>query len=256
MKPRHLILTLLLLAFSTYADELKTFDLQHRSTDEMIPILQPLVSPNGAISGTGYTLIIRSDRANLQQLEQAIKRLDQAPKMLRITVDRSGENQRNSEGASVSGRLDQPNVRIHSGQQHQNQNGSQQLQVMEGHWATIRRGRSIPHVVQQYRQPPGGTRIERHTEYRDVDSGFEVRPRINGQRVTLEVRPFRATPSTGGRVEQESIITTVSGRVGEWITLGGVNESQSSSGSGTIYYKRGSEQVNSKVRIKVTTVSP
>ena len=168
MKPRHLILILLLFAFNVYAEELKTFDLQHRSADEMIPILRPMVSPDGAISGTGYTLIIRSDRANLKQLEQAISRLDQAPTMLRITVDRSGESWRNSEGASIIGRLDQPNVRIHSGQQQRSQNGSQQLQVMEGHWATIRRGQSIPHVVQQIRQTPGGTRIERrrlkHTE--------------------------------------------------------------------------------------------
>lgn len=256
MKSRPLFLLLFLLAFSVHADELKTFDLQHRSADEMIPILQPMVSPNGAISGTGYTLIIRSDRANLQQLEQAIKRLDQAPKMLRITVDRSGENQRHSEGASVYGNIERPNVRLHSDQQRRGQNGAQQLQVMEGHWATIRSGQSIPHVVQQYHQGPGGTRIERRTEYRDVDSGFEVRPRVNGQRVTLEVRPFSATPLSGGRVEQESIITTVSGRLGEWITLGGVDESQSSSGHGTIYYNRGSKQISSNIRIKVTTASP
>lgn len=256
MKPRHLILILFLLSFSAYADELKTYDLQHRSADEMIPILRPMVSSDGAISGTGYTLIIRSDRANLRQLEQAIKRLDQAPKMLRIIVDRSGADQRNSEGVSVYGNIERPNVRLHSDRQRRSQSGDQQLQVLEGRWATIRSGQSIPHVVQQYRQTPGGARVERRTEYPDVDSGFEVRPGINGRRVTLEVRPFRATPSSGGRVEQESIITTVSGRLGEWITLGGVNESKSSSGSGTIYYNRGSEQTNSNVRIKVTTVSP
>ena len=256
MKPAHLVLSLLLLAFCAYADELKTFELQHRSAAELLPILRPMVSPEGAISGSGYTLIIRSDRTNLKQLEDAIKRFDKAPRMLSITVDRSGENQRSTDSASVGGSTEQPNVRLHSGQQSRSQNGYQQLQVMEGHWATIRRGQSIPHVVRQHHRSPTGTWVERHTEYRDVDSGFEVRPRINGQRVTLEVRPFNATPTSGGRVEQEAIVTTVSGPVGEWITLGGVEESHSSSEHGTIYYQRGTEQISRNVRIKVTTVSP
>lgn len=256
MKPAHLILSLLLLTFCAYADELKTFDLQHRSAEELLPILRPMVSPNGAISGSGYTLIIRSDQTNLRQLEQAIKRFDQAPRMLNITVDRSGENQRSADSASVSGSAEQPNVRLHSGQQRRSQNGYQQLQVMEGNWATIRRGQSIPHVVQHHQHSPSGSWVERRTEYRDVDNGFEVRPRINGQHVTLEVRPFNATPTTGGRIEQEAIITTVSGPLGEWITLGGVDESQSSGEHGTIYYEHSTEQISRNVRIKVTTVSP
>ena len=55
--------------------------------------------------------------------------------------------------------------------------------------------------------------------------------------VTLQVRPFKNTPGNKGSdsIETQSADTTLTGRMGEWLPLGGVNEqfnrSQSSIGS-------------------------
>lgn len=258
---KHLLLPLLLLfSFHVFAEEVRTFDLQHRSAEEMIPVLRPMLDTGGAISGTGYTLIIRSSEANMKQLEQLIQHLDRAPKMLLISVDQDADSSHSSRGASVSGIGPDRDTRIHlySTQRQGDNAGGQTLQVLEGHWATIRAGQAIPQVYRQYRQTPGGTRIEQGVQYRNVDTGFEVRPRLQGDRVTLDIRPFRAAPSEhgGGAIEQQAIATTVSARLGEWIVLGGVAEQQNAEGQGLVYSTRQRDQLTHNVRIRVDLVKP
>jgi len=75
------------------------------------------------------------------------------------------------------------------------------------------------------------------TEFKDVTTGFYVLPRIRGSGVMLKVRPFKNSQSNtrAGSIDTQSANTTISGRLGEWLPLGGVSEqfkrSQSSIGS-------------------------
>jgi len=252
-------LLLLLFAFQVFAEEVRTFDLQHRSAAEVIPILRPMLDPGAGISGTGYTLIIRSSAANLKQLEPVIQRIDKAPKMLMISVDQNAERDRSGSGVSVTGNPDRhTDIRVYSTQRSGGDSGVQHLQVMEGHWATIRAGEAIPQVTRRYQQGPGGSSVEQSIEYRDVDTGFEVRPRVSGGRVTLDIRPFRATPSErgGGAIEQQAIATTISGHLGDWIDLGGVSERRKENGQGLIYSTKARGQHTRNVRIKVELIEP
>ncbi|MCA1805702.1 MAG: hypothetical protein LC646_10295 [Xanthomonadaceae bacterium] len=84
------LLILLLLPALGLADDtrIQVIDLQGRSAQEMIPLIQPLLDEGDAITGTGYQLILRTRPENLARIEAVVKRLDQAPKRLRITVHR------------------------------------------------------------------------------------------------------------------------------------------------------------------------
>jgi hypothetical protein len=67
---------------------------------------------------------------------------------------------------------------------------------------------------------------EQYTQYRDVDSGFYVTPRVSGDRVTLEISSANdrvVNPATGASSIQR-VQTVVSGRLGEWIEIGGTSE--------------------------------
>ena len=64
-------------------------------------------------------------------------------------------------------------------------------------------------------------------EYHDVTSGFSVTPRINGDRVVLQIDQ-QSQKLAGGAVQSQSLGTEVSGALGEWIELGGVTESGNS----------------------------
>lgn len=243
---RLLLLTLILFfASATPAQtELKTFQLQNRSAEEMISILRPMLDPRGGISGTGYTLLVRSTPENLKEIEQLVRELDAALRNLVITVRRGelSENERQGieargeiggdSGKVVIGEGGAPRVRIYRTERRGDDSGDQRLRVLEGQWARIQSGQEMPVPQRSVTQSGGGVVVQESIEYKDVSSGFEVRPRISGERVIVDIRPFRARPApTGaGAIETSSLITSVSGRLGEWIELGGVvNEHQDSS---------------------------
>lgn len=254
------LIPLILLLFSTalYASELRTWDLKHRSAAEMIPLLKPMLESDGAISGSGYTLIVRSSKENLAQLEPLIAQLDKAPHMLRITVQQESEGERTKSGASLSGSVKEPKVRIYSTHRNSDENSNQQLQVQEGHWATIRAGQAVPQVVQSIQQGPYGSSVTQGIEYRNVESGFEVRPTLVGDMVRLDIRPFttRPSPQGGGIIEQQEMMTTINGKPGQWIELGGVAHEQNHQGTGIIYSTRKRGQQTRNVRIMIEIINP
>ena len=74
------------------------------------------------------------------------------------------------------------------------------------------------------RMTAGGAIVNEGLIYRDIGSGFYATPRVNGQRVTLEIsqQAENFEPGYGrGAVSSQRLATTVSGQLGEWIELGG-----------------------------------
>ena len=92
------------------------------------------------------------------------------------------------------------------------------------------------------------------TQYRDVTSGFYVRPRLNGDRVTLEIAPQNNTIDGQGRINIQQVNTVVSGRLGEWMELGGIAQSRSGSQSGVVYSTRDVGSDQRQIMLKVEEV--
>lgn len=63
-------------------------------------------------------------------------------------------------------------------------------------------------------------------EYKDAMTGFYVLPRIRGDNVVLEISAFKNSQSNAGagNIDTQSATTTVTGRVGEWLLIGGASE--------------------------------
>jgi type II secretory pathway component GspD/PulD (secretin) len=106
---------------------------------------------------------------------------------------------------------------------------SQSVRVLEGSSALIRVGQSVPAGIEQVIVGPGGAVGSQSTQYRDVDSGFYVTPRVNGNRVTLEISSAndRVVDPATGATRIQRVETVASGRLGEWIELGGTWEQRS-----------------------------
>src|SRR6185503_16119852 len=85
-------------------------------------------------------------------------------------------------------------------------------------------------------QTPSGPVIQETTTMQGASTGFEVVPRVSGSNVFLEVAPQREqfAPGGSGAIQSERLVSTVSGRLGEWIELGGASVSSVRSGSGIL----------------------
>ena len=91
--------------------------------------------------------------------------------------------------------------------------------------AFIATGQQIPQPYVDLTTTPYGDAVTRGIDYQQILSGMYVTPRLQGDRVVLDVAPQleRLDAAGSGAITTHSSQTTVSGRLGEWIPLGGAN---------------------------------
>ncbi|HEX5338483.1 MAG TPA: hypothetical protein VFW53_08605 [Gallionella sp.] len=288
MKKIFLLFTLFFIALSAYANELVVIDLKHRSADDLLPIIRPLLDENDVASGMNYQLILRTSPRNLAQIKKLLQSIDTAPRRLKITVMQNVDSETVARLTEMSGsvggnaRVTVPgsgntsglNVEVGQGQNRagvhvistrslEDDRKTQQLQVLEGSRALVRSGQNVPVPQRQVIQRPWGTEVIDSTQYQDVSSGFYVLPRVNGDNVTLEITaqndslaPNQPAGNAANypNTRTQQAISTVSGRLGEWIEVGGTGQ-QGNLNDGTIS-SRSTSQANERrnVLIKVEEV--
>lgn len=250
--------------------------LRHLTAEQAVELVKPFIEKEGALSGHNNQLIVRTTAENLAQIREMLKALDIAPRRLLITVKQDrlieqADNEISTRGGIRSGDVhisagkpgtkprDGAEVRIIRSDALAQDKNAQQVQVLEGSAAFIEIGQSIP-VAERTVEGGGITnpRLYNSITYKNVTTGFSVLPRVSGDTVTLEVAPQRAAPSAqgGGRIDTAQMHTTVSGKLGEWIDIGGAVQEQSSDSSEILASTRSLRNDNHRVFIKVEEAKP
>ncbi len=250
-----LSLCLLLITTQTRADSMtmEIIPLQHRMAADLVPILKPLVDTGGTVTGMNNQLIIRTTPVNMQEIKSLLSSLDRALRRLRITVQQGVVGNVTHQETSVSGRIESGNVsarvgdsgrrnqglvlsqqgddheirfRTHSTQRNSDQQNQHFVTTLEGSPAYIQAGQSIPLATRNVIVNGRVVVVNDGVDYRDVTSGFYVTPQLNGQNVTLRIAPQLESVSDqhSGRIDIQHSESTVTGRLGEWIYLGGIDE--------------------------------
>jgi hypothetical protein len=258
------------------ADSLDAIPLQYRLAEDLLPVLQPLLPAGAALTGTGDMLLVRADAATIAQIRAAVAQLDRAPRQLLITVGQVADTQGRGTSVRGSGTIATGDVQVGVNQPPQSSSGARvvvrsgtasdalrdvaSVRALEGRETYISLGQSRPFTSTSVTQagifPPV---ISQSTEYRDVQSGFFATPRLNGDRVTLEIssRQQRVTNDRQGSmtprdaVTSGTITTIVTGRLGEWIELGGASAADSSGERGLITWGTRSDLTQFSAWVKV-----
>lgn len=212
--------------------------LQHRTVEEVIPVVQPLLPREGRVTGLRGQLVVRTTPANLAELRQVLAALDTPLKQLQITVAQGSRAEAARGGSGLSGQMGagdpRVQVRIYDTRSLDDVRVLQTLQVTEGRSAFILVGESRPVRDRAVARTIVGGRVVEHVvdgvDYRDANTGFYVRPRVMGERVTLDIAPQREAfvPGRPGAVDVQRVSTTLSGALGEWIEVGGSVEERGS----------------------------
>ncbi len=209
--------------FPAAADELAIFVLEHRTIDQVLPMLKPLVDSGGAVTGMENRVIIRTNARNLDQLKRVLASIDIPQRRLTISVRQSRDAVAIREGLDVGVAIESGQGRVYSSRSATDEVVTQQLQTVDGKAAFIAMRQSVPFQTQSIVLAPAGYGVTESTMIRNVSTGFSVMPRVSGDRVTLDIHPIRETlgGSTPASVESQSVASTITGRLGEWIRLGG-----------------------------------
>lgn len=218
---------------------LEIISLRFRTADQVIPVLRPLLEPGGALSGQSNQLFVRASPGNLAQIRAALDAIDRPVRRLVISVrfDSTAQTARGSVETDVriAERGSSAAVRIEDSRSASTERADQRIQVLEGGRAMIASGESRPLRQRQVVRTPGGTIVTDSTVIQDAATGFEVVPRLSGGNVILEIAPQRESFARGdGAIRSERVSSTVSGRLGEWIELGGSSSSGTRTQSGIL----------------------
>ena len=206
---------LLLLLFASPAalaqGMLEVIPLRHRTADQVIPVLRPLLEPGGALSGQYNQLIVRTSPGNLAQIRTALDAIDQPTRSLMISVrfDMAQNAARSSRDAQVD----------------------QRLQVLEGGQAFISTAES--------------------RAFGEAATGFAVAPRVSGSNVFLDISAQQENFARGGVVQGQRAVSTVGGRLGEWIELGGASSVSTRADSGMLSSRESTTAGNRRIWVKV-----
>lgn len=240
-----------LLAPSSFAAELtvEAFVLRYRTAEQVLPLLAPHVAKPGTVSGAGNEIVIRTSPSNLAEVRKILATLDRAPRRLLVTVRQDAAPDDRADGARSYGTRGADADR-----------SMQQVQVLDGREAEIRIGRSVPVTLRgSVPRVVGGQVVYEPVEtvqFRDVLSGFAVRPRLAGDTVVLELSPRHDTPGTQGRgsMDVQRIATTLSGRLGEWIEVGTVGSGAPASGDAVVYSTRPAQAAVRRILVRVEAI--
>ena len=210
---------------------LEIVPLKHRSVEQVMPVLRPLLEPGGVISGQGHQLIVRTSPRNLADIRKTLDAIDTPQRRLMILVrfESNADSRNNSVG--VGGTLQAGGAALStassnpSGNPRDNTSGGirgaaerapifgrtevraevlssrsasdervdQRVQVLEGARAFISTGVSRPVTQSTVAAGPGGTIIQNSTVMQEIESGFDATPRVSGSKVFLDISPRRQT---------------------------------------------------------------
>ena len=240
-------------ALALAQQEMEIIALRHRTLDQVLPTLQPLLEPGATLSGMNDQLILRASPRNRQQIRQALAAIDTPPRRLLIRVSQNREVEGRDEGVAVvakpSGGMQESKestrVEVRRGdagvsaqawdsRRTRTSGSTQTVQVVDGGRALIEVGRSLPIPLRQVAIGPRGLAVSEGIVYRDVGQGFYAAPRVVGERVTVDISPRFDSPgeSAYGTISTQRLTSTVSGRLGEWLELGGSSQQAVAAGSG------------------------
>ncbi len=233
--------------------QLEVIPLQNRMVDDVIHIIRPLVAPGGTVTGMNNQLIIKTTPSNLAEIKEILTRIDHAPRKLMITVKQNIYGNSHLREDSLTGEYISENVQINTGHDHSKEglsvsagdkNSNVQyrtlnntartddrntfkVQALEGRPAFINQGQSIPVGSSTAHVTKHGVVLNQSTDYYETRSGFYVLPRLNGNQVTLLAATELSSvqPDSHPTANVQGVETTVTGRLGQWMELGGIDQS-------------------------------
>ena len=246
--------------------EFKIISLQHRFASDLLPTITPMVGLDGTATGMNNQLILRAQPERMREIETLIEKLDAARVNRRITVSNSLQQNSQSSNIEASGTVRSGNVTISNTKRRQinggnivierntstmRQTGNQFINVLDGERAFISSGQIVPFTQEWVSITRRYVQIEHITDWREVTTGFAVRPRTIGNQVELEITPRISSMNQQGFIDFNELGTVVSLSLGEWLDIGGIMQNKDEISRKILGSQSVSNSLNSRLFIKV-----
>lgn len=242
MNPFRILLSLALLATAVAtAATIDVIQLRHRNADELLPLLTPHLSSAASITGAADRLVVRAEPTEITQLRRLVAELDQPRRNISVRLRRGSDASGAADGYSLGGDSRRGGrLRVYSSESAHAETGEQQIRGLEGKPVQIATRTLLPvteHVVWLGRQSAGA--IEQ-TRLLELDGGLYALPRLHDD--TVEVDILVQDRSKRDPLAARQVVSTVSGRLGEWIPFARTDASSRDNSRGLVYRSEGARR--------------
>ena len=268
---KKLLVLSLLFSLNTWAEtEFKIITLQHLFARDLLPIIEPMVGADGAANGMNNQLIVRANPERMREIEATVASLDVARVNRKITVKSTNilqtqQDRTEAKGAVKVGKVtiandrrSAPNsgrVEVERNSSNSSQNSNQFVSVLDGEPAFIKVGQIVPFTQEWVTITRRYIQIDKTTDWREITTGFAVRPRTigdaNNKQVELEITPRIAKLNSQGFIDFEDLKTIVNVRLGDWVDIGGTMQTNDDVSRKILGVQSASSQQQSSLVIKV-----
>ena len=232
---------------------------RNRPAESLAQDLQRILGEAAVVTAASGRVIVNASRAALARARELLRELDTPARALWISVRQDQETSGSYRAGGVSGQVTTGGVSASvpattetrhgntverrtthtevrgafaAGSQQSSDATLQQVRATEGMPAFIRIGIAVPVTQTQVTPGPAGPTVSGGTSYVPVETGFYVTPLLAGDLVTLDLSATKERIRPEGVIDTQALQTTVSGRLGEWISLGEVLRSETARRSG------------------------
>lgn len=259
------ILWLSLLTLQAFAaDRIEIIPLKNRSAEQLMPLIQPMLDQNEALSGTGFQLIVRAAPERQELIRALVAELDASARQLRISVRRAAyeeiERERVQANVAIGAGGGEVEARgraiVSSTRDKGDERNHYQVTALEGTPAFIHTGEAVPIPSQSGYLVNGVPVITQGIEYQQLSSGFYALARTHGDEVTVDISPQREVldPRGSGRIQTTALVTSVRGPLGEWLELGGTQQERTHAGGGLLRSTRSRDASQQTLWLRVEPV--
>lgn len=236
-----LTLTLALLAHPCWA-EVAVIQIYYRDASELLPMVEPFLSPEGkaSVDDRTNTIIVNDTGEAVAKIRAFITQMDKPAEQVKIRFrfqqadlskerDLSASGTASGEGWSVTtgeGEGDGVNVRVRDRRVNQRQDSESFISVASGSTAYIMVGRDVPFTERWIYLSRRYAHVAETVSYRRIETGMEVRPVVAGDRVHIEIVPRISSlePGERGVIRFAEASTKLTVPRGQWVTIGGTSE--------------------------------
>lgn len=259
-----LLSLLMLLAPFSQAASSQVIDLQHSTAEALLPALEPMLNADERVAAYGNQLIVRASPARVDELRELIQQLDRQPTRLRISVATDGSDFDSQRGLQAGARIRQQHsevvvgqppvgggaqARIIDRQTRSSKDSLRQITAVEGYPVLIERGQNVP-VTDTVVGPYG--QIQQSTRYQAATQGFYATVRLSGDTALISISNHQDQYRPGsGLIDVQQTDTQVSAQLGEWVTIGGLSDSDASNTRGTASRLSTRDRSSTQIRLMV-----
>ncbi len=266
-RPSYLLICFFIMQLA-YANEaiVEVVPVYNRPAAELLPILMPLLDASAdRIVANGDTLIIKTLPDRVKTLTNLVRKLDIPMANLLISVIQSRDTTAEELNAGLGGQINFPRnnpsaIRSQIGGSVNNFQGNdstqntQTIRILDGQTAHIQAGNVYP-VTTYYQDYLGAPVVSQSRQYKDATTGFAVTPRLAGHQVSLDVSPWSDRLTPQGNLQVLEAETSIRANLGEWVEIGGIDETERISSGGVFNYNNQSSQNSLRIMVKVDVVN-